>query len=195
MTYRPLNLRAEEVRAIRDGRKTMLRRIVKLSDPTQTYAAFAEDGWPMTEDDRGYWSRDPCPFGTVGDRLWCRETWAENYSGIHGAQIHYRADLPDDRGAALTANHAFGLMEWRSPVTMPRWASRLTLEIVGVRVERLNSISEADAIADGGWQYSDCPIHKNPIESFARHWNQINGPGSWDENPFVWVLSFLRVSE
>ena len=82
---------------------------------------------------------------------------------------------------------------------MPRWASRITLEITGVRVERLQEISEADAISEGAvqwWQESDRkPVHGLARNCFRLLWESINGPGSWDENPWVWVIEFRRVNQ
>lgn len=86
---------------------------------------------------------------------------------------------------------------WRSSLFMPRWASHLTLEITAVRVERVRDITEADALAEGGWTYATCPIHKAPEASFAQLWDSINaGRGfGWQANPWVWVLGFRRVEQ
>ena len=83
----------------------------------------------------------------------------------------------------MTANHAFGLMKWMSPIHMPRWASRITLEVVNVLVERLQQISEQDAKAEG----------VESVAEYAALWDSINGVGSWAENPWVWVLCFHRI--
>ena len=128
-----------------------------------------------------------------GDRLYVRETWAAPHAYDHlpprliptDARIHYAAT--EDRGGLL----------WRPSIHMPRWASRITLEVTGVKVERLQNISEADAIAEGtpgghgaipGYSYN-----ATPTEHYKWLWESINGPGSWDANPHVWCVSFKRL--
>jgi hypothetical protein len=96
-------------------------------------------------------------------------------------------------------------MKWKPSIHMPRWASRITLRITDIRVERLQDISEDDARAEGamwhdggtywhsGWRHDYSDVHADAYSSFARLWNNINGPGAWDANPWVWVVSFERV--
>ena len=122
-----------------------------------------------------------------------RETWAAPHAYDHlpprlipkDARIHYAAT--EDRGGLL----------WRPSIHMPRAASRITLEVTGVRVERLQDISEADAIAEGCGMlkpYSDHWQHRDVAkEEYRLLWESINGPGSWDANPWVWVIEFRRV--
>jgi hypothetical protein len=214
---RPIALRPWEVRAILDGRKTTFRRVVKLTDPSSTYACHDDDGWPMTADEYGDWSRDPCPFGGVGSRLWCRETWAlvrffkdwetgyvddwKDWEGPvpnqapPGWTVIYRTDghweeHKDDRG-----------FRWRSPIPMPRWASRITLEVTGVKVERLQEITHPDIAAEGLIEDWDPEFSRTPYrygrdqERFAQRWDADHakeGHG-WDLNRWVWVISFRRV--
>jgi hypothetical protein len=128
-----------------------------------------------------------CPFGAVGDQLWVRETFAGDY----GCGFIYAADHPnsDIRKGDLDDGEQT-LRRWTPSIHMPRDASRITLEIVGVRVERLNDISEADAMAEG--------VTKGPLDpwqstAFMRLWESINGPESWAANPWVWVLEFKKV--
>lgn len=159
------------------------------------------DGVHPTESGAAAIMRD-CPFGAIGNRLWVQETWAEHYSGMESFGPHYRADLPESRDAAMTANHAFGLMQWKPAVDMPREFSRLTLEITGVRVERLQDISEEDAQAEGVESRTvriGNSVHPN-LEScqsyrlpFVDLWNSINGDGAFDANPWVWCVSFRKV--
>lgn len=86
------------------------------------------------------------------------------------------------------------MFKWRPAIFMPRHASRLTLEITDVRVELLQDISEENALADGGWKYTNCPVHKNPQESFHLLWDSINGKRHpWESNPWVWVLGFRKL--
>ncbi|HBQ3895946.1 TPA: hypothetical protein MFC74_000487 [Klebsiella pneumoniae] len=172
---------------------------------------------------------DACPFGDVGDRIWVRETWATlgNEDGCcvdwegnlckgdeRSAARIYRASceqrpgdyglwsIPDDAyWKPHTKEHKFE-GAWRPSIHMPRWASRILLEITDVRVERLNSISQEDAQAEGmeltGWRptYSDPDSGgevMTPYDNFAELWSSIYGDESWKANPWVWVISFGRV--
>ena len=137
---------------------------------------------------------DECPYGQPGDRLWVREAWRE----WSDAAWHYAADgmvLPKQRDrdlAAFLAQRAPFTWEsyrWRPSIHMPRAASRITLEIAGVRVERLKAISTADCWAEGIPASPDV----NPAHEYRDLWESINGPGSWDVNPWVWVVEFKRV--
>lgn len=164
-----------------------------------------------------------CPYGQPRDRLWVREAWRsldylDNLSGSAMAEaclaagykrpwapIEYIAD-----GARVNWEHT-GTPPHSAPPQpgryrharfMPHWASRITLEITGVRVERLQEISEADAIAEGiirdrdGWRGApDLPWFASPIAAFRSLWESINGVGSWDDNPWVWVVEFRRVEK
>ncbi|UNE41987.1 hypothetical protein IHE77_13955 [Serratia ureilytica] len=151
-----------------------------------------------------------CPFGQAGDRLWVRETWADvNHDG-HPA-IAYRADvglrvIGEDDGeeedpnlekywfAQWYADLISGAEgNWRPSIHMPRWASRITLEITGVRVERLNDISDGDAIREG-CSAADMKSGDCVADVFARLWASIYGAESWRANPWVWVIEFKHVS-
>jgi hypothetical protein len=183
MKERPILFSGEMVRAILDGGKTQTRRIVK-QQPTPDELAegvrFTESGWLLYgREFRGHTIR--CPFGQPGDRLWVRETWAPIPGGPATPEngVIYRAD-----------EHAEKWL-WRPSIHMPRWASRITLEIVTVRVERLWSISRGDAIAEG------CPRRRDtggtsPVVWFSELWESINGQASWSINPWVWVIEFPR---
>ena len=199
---------SEMVRAILDGRKTQTRRPIKWKQTRFTEIGEREDGskWPWSEDAEhacDFWH--PCPFGSVGDRIWVRETFSGHY--LDDAQIQdikdgrdkatdlceYRADYPDGYQASDG---------WTPSIHMPRWASRILLEITDVRVERLNSISQEDAQAEGleltGWRptYSDPDSGgevMTPYDNFAELWSSIYGDESWQANPWVWVISFERI--
>ena len=140
-----------------------------------------------------------CPYGQPGDRLWVRETWAAPHAYDHlpprmisqEARIHYTAT--EERGGLL----------WRPSIHMPRWVSRITLEITAVRVERLQDISEADALAEGIYKPLGSQFwHTNPSANilpgetpqwaYRNLWESISGPCSWDANPWVWVVEFKR---
>jgi hypothetical protein len=190
------------VRAILDGRKTQTRRVVK-PQPEWIRPAVGRDGIA-----HGYCGSGPengirCPYGQPGDRLWVRETWApvwEDDTGFCG--VGFRAGgMPEEDKRA--GDYMDGTDRWRSPVTMPHWASRITLEIESVRVERLNEISEEDAKAEGICQFQIGDIkayglneadrdsmHSTAKDAYRSLWESINGPGSWTENPWVWVVTF-----
>lgn len=205
MKERPILFNGEMVRAILEGRKTQTRRPVK---------QWAEDG-DVDAYGRMYFTgmvpKYPCPYGKPGDHLWVRETWKANGT-MGGPRITYCADggeafpaVPDSSPCWIADDHC-----WRPSIHMPRWASRLLLEITAVRVERVADISEADAKAEGvrghlvgsgdsrlGTQTvyglgnsSDCsPTAKG---GFAEIWSAAY-PGSWERNDWVWVIEFRRV--
>lgn len=194
---RPILFSAPMVRAILDGRKTQTRRVIKGKGTWSVEDAddFSNRKWPGYEDEYGTWTDMPCPYGQPGDRLWVRETWACN---PYDQTTWYRAndDLPPRR--------EYGPIGWKPSIHMPRWASRITLEVVRVRVERLQDISEQDAIAEGVKVFQDAIIepYSNPpkrmeltaVHYFADLWNKINGHGSWDANPWVWVVDFKTLT-
>jgi hypothetical protein len=133
-----------------------------------------------------------CPYGNLGDRLWVRETFSYEENG---PRIWYWAD------GNIAAFNCERPRPIKPSIHMPRWASRITLEITGVRVERLQDISYDDAIAEGCEQRTTCInpgkgvySHVNePQDDFSRLWKSINGAESWDANPWVWVIEFKRV--
>jgi hypothetical protein len=153
-----------------------------------------------------------CPYGNVGDRLWVRETFAEQ-NDTHGTGLphayFYKANSEMRFADTLQKMNDFGVaydrIKWKPSLFMPREASRILLEITDIRVERLNDISEDDAIAEGVEKgrdrYLDYFAKKNystqfvfclstALQSFKSLWRSINGIRSWEENPYVWVISF-----
>ncbi len=181
MKERPILFSGPMVQAILSGKKTQTRRVVK-----QKHLPFLANIVGGFLD--GKWNQRPLPYGQPGDRLWVRETWAQD---DEDGTIIYRAEDNEAVKAWDQARHESGLSKynWRPSIFMPRLASRLTLEVVSVRVERLQDISEEDAIAEGtlapfgGW-----------VGGYQLLWESINGPGSWDENPWVWVIDFNVVT-
>lgn len=206
MTDRPILFSGPMVRAILSGAKTETRRVVKPAPSQRKWldlrgAAAAEPagahgvqfrlpgGSPLT--------CVPCPYGVPGDRLWVKETWmasAANDSGDE-ALIGYRADDTDEwrdiTGPAMNHDDKLewcsrwvgrGNGAWQPSIYMPRWASRLTLAVEAVRVERLHEIDDAGARAEG---VAD-------REAYRVLWCDINGAESWDVNPWVWVVEFKR---
>ena len=224
MTDRPILYSGPMVRAIIADRKTQTRRLVKVGDTI----AERDDGTPWPHyttwahgDDGSPWA--PCPYGAPGDRLWVRETWRYHDWTEDGLPwIAYRADdsaalcedvtpewcdrveaawatLSDPRNTAIDGRARD--RKWRPAIFMPRWASRLTLAVVSVRVERLQAITEEDAIAEGvlrtGGRANLDPHHFRPARDlFADLWDSINAKRApWSRNPWVWVVEFTRVTE
>ena len=179
---RPILFSTPMVQAILAGRKTQTRRIFKgTTEHKEAYnPAYLEkykdsDGWKKI-----------CPFGQIGDKLWVRETWRP-YSESR-VQIEYKADgkIIDYPDRPSFEFYGCG-QNWRPSIFMPRWASRITLVITDVRVERLQDISEEDAKAEG------CDYNPNfsPCQFYKKVWNSINGKTyPWESNPWVWVISF-----
>jgi hypothetical protein len=214
MKERPILFSGPMVRAILEGRKTQTRRVVKLPNHAPTSGAFwdhagyqpfevrpAEWGfrwkeWPtmMPADGSPYFK---CPFGTAGDRLWVKETFIDDQKNFPGAPIRY----------VYRADHPEGILGpgWTPSIFCTRAASRITLEITSVRVERLNAISESDALAEG-IDTSTCRVTSQAeaiadgrlcsvdyVDGYRKLWESINGAGSWAANPWVWVIGFRRI--
>ncbi|HBO6107188.1 hypothetical protein [Pseudomonas aeruginosa] len=157
-----------------------------------------------------------CPFGKPGDRLWVREAWTIDLLAAYSTEkgydseyeLRYRTDdasreihvapgEPDPYLALYDSQRG----DWRPSIHMPRWASRILLEITSVRVERLQDISEEQAIAEGppGLAFPAPPgshwvTEDGRRRAFMRLWNDVNGAGAWDANPWVWVVEFKRVT-
>lgn len=213
MKSRPILFSAPMVRALLDGTKTQTRRAVKGSqipkenaegDGFLRWTAIGQNcrqfGFLVsgnTEDECASQLAEfgSCPYGKIGDRLWVRE--AIQASDGFDSPIQYVADGEID----FDSNWCWKRLKLPS-IHCPRGMSRITLEITGVKVERLQDISEEDAIAEGvpkTWQYAD--TYLTPAGDFAcaqvafqRLWESINGPESWSANPWVWAISFKRVT-
>lgn len=220
---RPILMSAPMVRAILAGTKTQTRRVVKphkafeewgVKGPDDAYDATTDDdgqGFFLVAGDHGYAGPVPCPYGQPGDRLWVRETFkaiasgeVKNGYGEVRYGFAYQADgattwqerptiIHDLTGQPATGALQFKPVPWKSSIHMPRRASRITLEIVSVRVERLNDISEADAHAEGTPHSMQYASGRLASENFAHLWECINGDDSWDANPWVWVVEFRRL--
>lgn len=209
MKERPILFSGSMVRAILDGRKTQTRRALKV----QPLGVLSMNGDKAGVEWIGHMQNDPshgtifrCKFGKPVDTLWVRETWARD---DEDGQIIYRADIGRTVDADdFERNRKDGApgYRWKPSIHMPRLASRILLEVVAVRVERLNDISESDAIAEGvqalTGDFSGCFVvpggyamsSTTAKACYARLWESINGPGSWDANPWVWVVEFTRVA-
>lgn len=219
MKEHPIIFSAPMVRAILDGRKTQTRRPI---NRLRNFGKISEFGLSTTtsydwhfRDKRAVWNdiRDArlwecCPYGAPGDRLWVRETCRAVEIEDGTDCVEYLADnavvpIENNRDAAdkwLVLYTYRGKRGCSVPsIFMPRWASRITLKITSVRVQRLQDISCADAIAEGirpaaNSMTIDCDT-ADPRKEFSRLWNSINGPDSWDQNPWVWALTFRVVDD
>lgn len=200
----------EMVRAILDGRKTQTRRIMKnqpAGDYPDTPALIRSVGGGFQwYGHYGVSSIFNCPFGAVGDRIWVRETWAEAGASAPDLKLYranYPAHVPSHYENVPTAEE----IRWTPSIHMPRWASRILLEITDVRVERLNRISEAEAEAEGidmealfdAQDCYDCIADHNmtgrptATGAFKYLWESIYGEENWQSNPWVWVIEFKVV--
>jgi len=205
---RPILFSAPMVRAILDGRKTMTRRVIR-----QEHA----EGIELGTDERFSFMHSPkcgggCDYacassgetlaGHIGwtpwgsnprawGRLWVRETWSE----MPGYRPIPNPEKYDNKPAWYKADNdrpVWAGDKWRPSIFMRREVSRITLEVTGVRVERLMEITEEDAIAEGA-QCAGFPASLTNRGAFARLWEKINGADSWTANPWVWVVEFKRV--
>lgn len=188
MKEHPILFCGEMVRAIMDGRKTQTRRIAKLDSR-------------MMEGEEADW----CPYGGVDDKLWVRETWATTRGLDHVKPRDLMPGFPGEYRAGGTTLVGVETLcdrgRWRSSIHLPRHASRIMLELISVRAERLQDISEEDAIAEGvespavyvGRDGSPGPM----VQSYAQLWNELNFTSKrslgWDKNPWVWRLEFRRI--
>lgn len=233
MKKRPILFSGEMVRAILNGCETMTRRIVKVQPENVVQDSFGRFG---TDNGYNFTGYIECPYGQSGDRLWIKETfyawgrWVTRFNAAKGRDEWHFIDLTQS-GKQYQYNQPEGFQKqqrggvlptwWKRPsIFMPRVASRITLEITGVRVERLQDISEADAKAEGieAWPYGaeeeflafECDrtqpafatreqmakslAYGSARAAFRELWDSINGErASWEPNPWVWVIEFKRV--
>lgn len=201
---RPILFSGLMVRAILDGRKTQTRRVVKHESQPETGAIWREcvcreidpSDTPCVVCEARF---GECHHGHAGDRLWVKETHAR----IHPGLLQHLEPEPDSpqwgtlfRADGVSDNYIadYGV-KWKPSIFMRREYSRITLEITGVRVERLQEISYDDALAEGVFAdkpaFIDAPM--SAIDAYATLWNQINGCDAWEQNPLVWVIKFKQV--
>lgn len=200
MKERPILFSGEMVRAILEGRKTQTRRVVK-PQPEIYSTSYLEAPYHIElamPGCRGLYppsfTKEYCTYGKRGDRLWVRESFNTDW-GDRG-QVLYKAD----GGSAIAAGYS-SEPRWKPSIHMPRWASRITLEITGAGVERLQEITSDDAYREGVERpdgihfknYLNGPEQESPIGSFRTLWESINGADSWNANPWVWVVEFRRL--
>lgn len=202
---RPILFSAPMVRAILEGRKTQTRRIVK-PQPVGGDCIVSkgmEPEWLVGQlrDSENAWRDLRCPYGKPGDRLWVRETWFND--AAFGAPIPvYRADGSFDEQFERHRLGQVGPFKWRPSIHMPRWASRLTLDVTGIRVERLQDITANDILAEGVVDPEMTIIagvgvhHPDRLRTeWIKLWDSINADRApWDSNPWVWVVEFRKAS-
>ncbi len=202
MKERPIIFNSDMVRAILDGRKTQTRRIIK-PQPDVTEQELKEvgawvEGMTLSDHVNSAWQNGfidvQCPFGVIGDRLWVRETFALALPTAFGDIVPKVID-PENKNSSAIFRASFNLrwaFGWKPSIHMPRWASRINLEITNVRVERLKDISEEDAKAEGCVNSLHLQGGRFANENFAWLWQSIYGEESWFANPWVWVIEFDR---
>lgn len=235
MKERPIILYGPEVRAVNEGAKTQLRRPVDMCRPRQEIGFLGGEGDDDDPESWGYFFEGPdynryavlarglnerhnhgcisirCPLGEVGERLWGRETWQTTTTpeDRDATKLEYAADWN-----GKTPGFCEDEWSWRSPVAIPRWASRINVEITEIRVQRLRDISDEDAGAEGvvmglvpaddygpvrvgyvlGKDDGRCILHSTEAQAFIAGWNEINGKTmAAEHNPWLWALTFRRV--
>ncbi|WP_321146828.1 hypothetical protein [Providencia alcalifaciens] len=225
MKERGIIFNNEMVRAIIDGRKTQTRCIAKFKPIDKAinlnfsglragnYHAGIKDGRCVLRSTDGATWNDrtyplTCPYGKVGDRIWVRETWQGPLVDVEKAYDLFKDPTPYQKveNCVYKADGGYApeyidcddnfRQGWRPSTQMPRWASRITLEITDVRVERLNDISNEDAKSEGCWYGRGGGVPDEavtPSDYFPTLWESLYGKGSWDRNPWVWVIEFKRV--
>ena len=186
MKESPILMSAPMVQAILAGWKTETRRVLKGANHVSA------GGIPLNF--VGSQIKEvPCPYGWIGDQLWVRETFARD---DEDGGLFYRADVGSGNEADdWERNRLDGVARyrWRPSIHMPRAFSRITLIITDVFAERLQDISRGEAMAEG-CPFPNIAAGSDPRMWFAGLWDQINGPGSWDTNPWVWVVKFNRAA-
>lgn len=215
MKERGMIFNSEMVRAILSNRKTQTRRIMKVQpESNQLGLLLITDSTKRSDIGKYHWAESnatgnhvrsklfSCPFGAVGDRIWVRETWSSDFANYYpNDRVWYAADnnrrldievVDGVRGIYSPESDVHVPFRWQPSIHMPRWASRILLEITNVRVERLKSISDGDAIREG-CSTADMMSGDCVADVFARLWASIYGSDSWNANPWVWVIEFERV--
>lgn len=202
----PILFKPDMVRAIREGRKTQTRRVLNHQPDCDgfVYVKRAKDG-QKTKRWVGLQVSDPrflehCPYGQPGDRLWVRESFYQLKQPPAGAPLGAPCEWVNKPECVRYAEETWGGHEpsefgyrSRPSIHMPRWASRITLEVLDVRVERVRDISGADAVAEG----IQAATETHAIDAFGCLWELINSDRGygWDVNPWVWVVEFRRMEE
>lgn len=182
---RPILFNAAMVNAILKGCKTQTRRVITSKwgtyseSPMEKPVMLAGNARPLWIGASGLQLH--CPYGDVGDQLWVRETFSEGEMG----GLTFKADI----------DYA-GKHKWTPSIHMPRWASRIELEITKIRVEHLNDINKGDVISEGCYPETAMPANtQSAVNTYRQLWESINGNGSWEANPWVWVVEFKLIKK
>lgn len=200
MKARPIPFSALMVRALLQGHKTQTRRVAK--NVRNVSDSLFESDLPLA-------LISNCPYGQVGTQLYVKEAawmWCErepdgisergnpqwHYVPMTDAPVFFQADHPQKPERSIDSPNTGNKWDWRLKIGrfLPCWASRLTLEITDVRLERLQDISEADAIAEG---VPPLPAGKSARDWYRSAWEKLHGNGAWQQNPWVWVIEFERI--
>jgi hypothetical protein len=197
---KPMLFSSSMILALLDGSKSMTRRMMK-PQPDAAFLARGVEGivpqWPAQNGVRWFMSDGlselvKCPH-PPGSRIWVKETFT-----IANCEVVYRASVSKDD---MDLSESWMEGPWKPSIFMPKWASRITLEVTAVKVERLQDISEEDAKAEGVSPICKCCYGLIPCSTseptwllpFQRLWETIHGPGSWEQNPWLWVYQFKRI--
>ena len=197
MKHIPILFSTPMVQAILEGRKTMTRRKVKLQPGEGEYYQLMEDGEFAYISVGGMSGPYKCPYGQPGDILWVRETWQHTKNlGINPEDENsgyiYKCSENGQEWANNTENWV-----WKPSLFMKKEACRIFLKVTGVKVERLQDISTLDAIKEG---VNPCTLNSQTGNysfeyGFQKIWKEINGQKSWNDNPWVWCISFERIEK
>lgn len=215
MKEHPILFSGDMVRAILEGRKTQTRRIIKPQPELKAYPhpdnfyseekqKFVSRGninlfWKGTQTHIDEFNQR-CIYGKIGDQLWVRETWAK-VLGEEDLRFVYKATNVEELNTGDEDDDG-NIFKWRPSIFMPRKASRIQLEIVNIRVERVNNISALDCIAEGidkelckDYNHDNIFLDEEAAkELYEELWIKINGKESWEKNPWVWVIEFKKIN-
>lgn len=178
------------IKAILEGQKTQTRRIIK-PQPLESWMKYQDWNEYYKNGKKNLWIKHPispigkelkCPYGTIGDKLWVRESFAKNHP-ILDNKFSYKANSMNPK-----------IRKWQPSIFMPRKASRITLEIKNIRVQRIRDISLEDAEREGVKVFSDDKQYGD-VSNFADLWITINGADSWKRNDWVWCITFTQINK
>ena len=193
MKDKPILFSTPMVQALLEGRKSQTRRIMKpqpIFDFDSGWVFWGKHQWDIHGLPISYDILNFCPYGQTRDILWVRETWASNPWGyLGGCRYIYKSDYDKFPKNEIGTSYP-QIDKWKPSIYMPREAARIFLRVTDIHVERLQDITEEDAIAEGVIRKD---LYKTMTWEYETLWESINGQGSWDANPWVWVVIFERI--